>query len=135
MENIQEEVKKDLNEELEIVIKDNKRELKYSIRAIDWLDTVYTVNANGLVFGLGVQMLYQNIQMNNIPALQNALKAGLLHYKDISSADIEEYITRLAENDELEDLFNLITNTLGKSPLTKTTVKKLLQEIEKAQEN
>jgi len=107
---------------MELVIKDNTRELKYSIKAIDWLDSVYTYEASGVTFGMGVQLLYQNIIMKNVPGLFNALKAGFLQYRDVTSKDIEEFIEKLAEEDKLDEVFDYVADILGKSPLTKATI-------------
>lgn len=132
---------------MKIIIKGEEKQLKFTIKALNWLDEIYKFEtSDGLSFGIGVQMLYQNIEMRSIPGLYNALRAGFMG-QTISSKDVEEYIEQLGEfeyeldeNGEeivpenitgeiktIEELFEEVSQKLKKSSLTKGTIKQLLK--------
>jgi tRNA U34 5-methylaminomethyl-2-thiouridine-forming methyltransferase MnmC len=111
---------------MKFTIAGKEYDLKFGLKFIRELDKIYTVNYEGLEFGMGVNMAYMNLQQFNPTALAEVIKAAVSHessppkMKQIEEA-VEEYAE---ENDGLEQLFEDVLEELGKSKVTKATIER-----------
>lgn len=111
---------------MEFKIKDKVRELKFGIGFIRRLDEVYTVDMNGIPFGMGLTMANAQLQQFNPATLSEVIRCaatGNPSLRDVDNA-IEEHAE---DNDGLGDLFDEVLEELGKSPIVKDTMKRLKQ--------
>lgn len=110
-------------------IGDKEYELKFGLKCIRELDKVYTVDQQGVEFGMGINLAYANLLNYNPTALPEIIRAALSHLSSPPRLkDIEEAIEQYAvENDGLEQLFEEFLDELGKSPVAKATIKRIEQ--------
>ena len=111
---------------MEIEIKGKLRELKFGIGFIRKLDEVYTIDMNGIPFGMGLTMASAQLQQFNPATLSEVVRCastGNPSLRDVDTA-LEEYAE---EHDGLGELFDEVTEALGKSPLVKDTMERLKQ--------
>ncbi|GAA5417698.1 hypothetical protein Pryu01_02773 [Paraliobacillus ryukyuensis] len=115
---------------MEFKINGKEYQLQFGMKCINELDKRYSVNYEGLQFGMGVNMAYMSINMMNPTALQNVILAAASHDKNRpSESEVEQAIIDYAqENNGLASLFDQLKEELGKSPLMKDTVKKFENE-------
>ena len=101
-------------------------ELKFGLKFIRELDKAYTVNYEGLEFGMGVNMAYTGLLQYNPSTLAEVIKAATAHLSSSPRINqIDEAIEQYAEeNDGLDQLFEDVIEELGKSKVTKTTIEK-----------
>lgn len=115
---------------LVLEVKGEKRELRFDkIGFIRRLDEVYKAEKGGIEFGFGVMFANVYLEQYSVPALANVIKCGLFKEKGITLNDVDEAIEKVAENGDLEALFEMVIEALGKSQIVQVTVAKL----EKAQ--
>lgn len=111
---------------MELNIGGKSRELRFGIGFIRKLDDVYTVEMNGIPFGIGLTMASAQLQQYNPAALSEVVRCasnGNPSLRDVDNA-IEEYADK---NDGLGELFELVIGEMGKSSVVKDTMKKLDQ--------
>lgn len=116
-----------------ITLNNKDYNLYFSIAGIDFLDREYYVEANGVKFGFGVGMVYQQIAMKNVVGIFNAIKACLIN-KNVKDSIIEDYIVKVAEDDKIEQLCEDLIDELKKQPLTRKSVADLTKRIENVTE-
>ena len=116
-----------------ITLNDKDYNLYFSIASIDYLDREYYVEASGVKFGFGVGMVYQQIAMKNVVGIFNAIKACLIN-KDVKDDAIEDFIVKVAEDDNLDKLCEELIDELKKQPLTRKSVADLTKRIESVTE-
>ena len=96
--------------------------LKFGVRFCRELDKVYTVDYEGLEFGMGVNLAVMNLEQKNPVALANVIYAASAH-KGFDSEDVDEAIEDYAEeNGDLNKLFEKVKDELGKSSTVKATI-------------
>lgn len=99
-------------------------ELRFSLDAINYLDHVYTIDANGVKIGDGIQELTVYLNLRNPTALYHAIKAGTIREKQKpSNEEIETFLEEAGENGGLEKLADDFLSLLRRQPLTKAAVK------------
>lgn len=111
---------------MELEIKGKLRELKFGIGFIRKLDEVYTVEREGVQFGMGLAMANIQLQQYNPSALSEVIRCastGNPSLRDVDNA-VEEYAE---ENDGLGGLFEEIIEELGKSVTVKDTMTRMSQ--------
>ncbi|WP_079708623.1 tail assembly chaperone [Paraliobacillus ryukyuensis] len=115
---------------MEFKINEKDHQLSFGMKCINELDKRYSVDYQGLKFGMGVNMSYMALNMMNPTALLNIISAATAHEKNKPTDDqIEQAIVDYAEEHQgLETLFNDLKGELGKSPLMKDTIKKFENE-------
>lgn len=102
-------------------IKDKEYPLRISFRSLDYLDQVYTLEdkESGIKFGFGLNLLVMGLQIKNITAIINLLKAATLHLAQKPSEDeIIEMIDGLNDK-EYFALFDGLDDFLSNAALTK----------------
>lgn len=110
-------------------------EMIMGIKAIDYLDHVYTFEVNGIKFGNGIKMLVTSLFNEDPVALYNCIKAGICtELQKPSNADIEKLLVEVSEKDEIGGLYLDFLNLLRTQPLTKATMKRFSSEEVKAEE-
>lgn len=99
-------------------------ELKFGLKFIREMDKVYTVNYEGIEFGMGINFAFMNLNQYNPTALVNVIKSALSHLTSSPTIkQIEEAIEEYAEeNDGLGQLFEEVLEELGKSGVVKDTL-------------
>ena len=119
---------------MEIKVNGKARELKFNMGFIRRLDEIYFFESDGLSFSAGLMKGYPSLQMGSPTDLANFVRCAM--GDNISQAQVERALDDYAEeNDGLDDLFDYVISELGKSPVTKSTVNKLTNQIEKAENN
>lgn len=110
--------------QMKFTIAGKEYELKFGIKFIRELDKVYTVDFQGVEFGMGLNMAFANLNQYNPSALTEVIKAATSHYSSPPKRNqIDEAIEEFAEeNDGLEQLFEDLIEELGKSKVAKTTI-------------
>ena len=109
---------------MEFKINGKEQELKFGIGFIRKLDEVYTADMNGVKFGMGLSMAMIQLQQYNPSALSEVIRAASKGNVRLISIDdaIEEYAE---ENDGLNQLFTDVLEAVGKSKITKDTLKRM----------
>lgn len=111
---------------MEIKVNGKNRELLFNkIGFIRRLDEIYKAEKGGIDFGFGVTFANVYLDQYSVPALANVIKCGLFKEKKITLGDVDEAIEEIAENGELEQLFEDVKLELGKSEIVKLTLAKM----------
>lgn len=117
---------------MELTINDKNYELKFGLSFINTLDNIYTQTAEGMTFGIGIEMLQAYLSMGRPTALANAIKAATSHLNSKpSNNDLEAYLETLAEKDEKE--FDKLFDEIEESMQTAPFLKRALQNQKQAQ--
>lgn len=109
---------------MEFMINGKERELRFGIGFIRKLDEAYTVEMNGIPFGMGLTMASAQLAQYNPTALSEVIRSavkGNVSLRDVDGA-IEDYAM---EHGGLGELFEQVVEEVGKSPVAKDTMKKL----------
>lgn len=109
---------------MEFEINGQAKEMKFGIGFIRSLDDVYKAEVNGVSFGMGLNMAMIQLQQYSPSTLSEVIRAaakGNPRLKDVDNA-IEAYAE---ENDGLESLFEEVIEEVGKSAITKATLKRM----------
>ena len=111
-------------------------ELKFGLKFIREMDKVYTVNYEGVEFGMGINVAFMNLNQYNPTALVNVIKSALSHLTSAPKLkQIEETIEEYAEeNDGLGQLFEEVLEELGKSKVVKDTLEQFKKNARVIQE-
>jgi len=109
---------------MEFAINGKEKELKFGIGFIRNLDEIYKADVNGIQFGMGLNMAMVQLQQYNPSALSQVIRAATKG--NIRLETIDEAIEQYAEaEDGLEQLFEEVLAEVGKSPVTKATLKRM----------
>lgn len=101
-------------------------EIRFGIAALKFLDEVYKIEVQGVGFGYGLQSLITSLQMLNVLAIVNFIKAGTAtEAQKPKDLDIENFIGNLTD-EEFDNIFKEALEEIKKQPLTRATMKKFL---------
>lgn len=99
-------------------------ELKFGMKFIRQLDISRGVDYQGAEFGLGLHLAFMELLQYNPTVLTDIIQAAVSHEAKVKQKDADEAIEKYAEeNDGLESLFEGFKEELGKSPVTKATLR------------
>lgn len=114
---------------MELEIKGELVELRFSIGFIRKMDEIYSVDRGGAVVGIGLPMVIEAIESYNLPVLAEVIRASATKRHTIRDIDnaLEDYAE---ENDGLGSLFEKVSDELGNSPMVKDSVKKMKEIAE-----
>lgn len=107
-------------------INGKEKELRFDIGFIRQLDELYKADANGLSFGMGLQMATIQLQSYNPTALSDVVRCAVKGKPRLQEIDDAIY-NYAEENRDLEGLFEEVIEELGKSPVVKATLKRMKQ--------
>ena len=107
---------------MKFTIAGKEYELKFGLKFIRELDKVYTVDYQGMSFGMGINLAFMNLNQYNPTALVNVIHASLSH-EEVRVNQVEEAIEDYADkNNGLGQLFNDVLEEMGKSAVVKDTI-------------
>jgi len=117
---------------LSMDVKGESREIRFDkIGFIRRLDEIYKAEKSGIDFGFGIMLANVYLEQFSIPALANVIKCGLFKEKGVSLQHVDEAIETISDEGNLEELFVLVDEALGKSQLVAVTLKKMAEKAEK----
>lgn len=110
-------------------------ELNLGFAAIDYLDSIYKANIDGIIeYGMGLNMLVLGLRNEDITVGYHFIKAGtILEKQKPSNDEIEEFFGSLDEKG-FTDFFNEAIDCLKTQPLTKVKIAKIIKQQEKKEE-
>lgn len=107
-------------------------EIVAGLKFVKKLDENYTIDQNGMKFGLGIQNAYVGLTTRNPLTLVELILCGQQKSKDKATiAEIEEYIESL---DDLEPLFEDFLELLNTSSITKKQMEATEESFKKGLE-
>lgn len=107
-------------------------ELKFGLNFIRHFDNKYQVTQNGLKFGQGIDMVASLLVSSDPLILIDVIKAGTEN--STAKPTQREIETFLESQEDLEWLFDGFLERLKTNALTKVKVLKVIDRIEKAEE-
>lgn len=108
---------------MEITIKNKDYQLEFGLKFIRKMDEVYTINADGAEFGMGVESAMTYIATENPTVLYEIIKAGTSHYKSKpSNDDIEKTLEDYAIKGKLSELFTTVLKAMEDAPFLKQKI-------------
>lgn len=94
------------------------------IRFIRGLDKIYKAESDGIEFGMGVILADIYLKQGSVPALVNVIRCAI--NAPVSLDAIDSVVEKIAEeNDGLDQLFEEVREEMGKSPIVKSTLKRV----------
>ena len=120
---------------MEITLNGQPREVKFTLSMINELDKIYTIEASGAKFAMGLNLAFTYLSQKNPTAILNVLQAC---FPKVPARHVEEYVENYAiENGTLEPLFEELMDDMGKHPLLTATLNSYKQKarVEEADEN
>lgn len=119
---------------MELTLGGNKYQLEFGLEFIASLDKMYTQKSEGMEFGLGIESVIPYIKMQNPTVLVNIIKAGTAHLKSYpSNLDIKEFLTKLANDEKLEEFFEQVEDEMRVAPFLKGKMKMVDKNIKEQQ--
>lgn len=119
---------------MEIQIGEKKYELEFGLGFIGKMDEFYSVKAQGIPLGVGVETAISHLGTRNPTILVKIIKAATDHLKSKpSNAGIDEYITSQAADGKLEELFKNIMESMEESVFLKAKMQEFKKNIQRAQ--
>lgn len=110
-------------------------EMNMGLKALNYLDKVYTTNVGGVELGMGLWLLLADLSVGNVNSLAKFIRAATItEPQKPSDKDIEAYIGSL-KGEDFGQAFDDFLDFLKTQPLTAETTKRYGGEIEKAKEN
>lgn len=114
---------------MKLRIKNKEKELKYNIGFIRRLDEIHSVEVDvlGVEMQFGVGLVSANVQLGQYSPtiLSDIIRAAA----ECTQAEADKAIEDYAEKEgSLEKLFKEVSSELKKSPVVKTTLKKMMGE-------
>lgn len=104
-------------------------DLHFGIDFIREMDKRYSIDAQGMSFGVGINQAVIYLVDYNPTILVDIILSATHTLKSIpSTADIEEYLE--SQGDDLEKVFDDFLESLKTAPMTKAKVNKLLAEMQ-----
>ena len=100
---------------MDFKIGDKEIELNFGVRFVAALDEMETIDANGVKFGMGLAISEPRLEMGSIGALANTIKSALHRRPEISLDNVFDELDKLADKDELNELFEKIEGELKNS--------------------
>ena len=115
-----------------IKIGDKKFDLHFGIDFIREMDKRYSLNGNGVTFGMGIQSAVIYLQDFNPVVLEDIILSATSTQKNKPNVnDIELWIED--QGDNLEKVFEDFLTNLKNAPMTKLKVAKILATMEENQ--
>ncbi len=105
--------------------------LKFGVKFVRLMDEKYTIDYQGMEFGMGVMHAQMGLAQKSVPALANIIHAATKG--EYLQEDVDEAVDEHAEKEGLKKLFKQIEDELGKSPVVQETLKALKEANKKAQ--
>lgn len=112
-------------------IGNTEAKLKFGVKFVRLMDEKYTIDYQGLDFGMGIMYAQMGLAQKSVPTLSNIIHAatkGEYHIDDIDDA-VEEYAE---QEGGLKKLFDQIEEEMGKSQVVQETIKALQEASEEA---
>ena len=104
---------------MQLKIGSKEYQIHIGLAALEYLNKVYTMDLEGVEVGFALNKLYIDINLKNVLAIANFIKAGTItEAQKPSNEDIENFIGGM-DIKKQDDFFEEIKSFLGKSPLTK----------------
>ena len=103
-------------------------ELKFGIKFIEAIDSLYTQEKSGIEFGLGIELVTVYLNAGRPTAILNVIKAGTAHLNSKpSNKDIEDFLEELASKDDesYEQLFTDLLESMEQAPFLKRALKQV----------
>ncbi len=120
---------------MKFTINGKEYQLEFGIKFIRKMDEIYTVSANGMAFGMGVESALSYIAMENPTVLYEIVRAGTSHLKNKpSNDDIEDALEKVAGEGKLEKLFKDIQKAMEEAPFLKQKIKNFKKQAKVKQE-
>lgn len=114
---------------MNLTIEGKEYQLEFGLGFIRELDKSYTIKADGMEFGMGVESAVSYLAMENPTVLFEIIKAGTNHLKSKpSNADIELFLVEHAEKGTLEKLFKDVQEAMAEAPFLKLKIKRFKEE-------
>lgn len=117
-----------------MILKIGKKEyeLKFGFAAINYLDSIYKANIDGMIdYGMGLNMLVLGLRNEDISVGYHFIKAGtVLEKQKPSNEEIEEYFGGLDEKG-FTDFFEKAIECLKTQSLIKVKIAKIIRQQEK----
>lgn len=111
---------------MELEIGGIKRELRFGTGFIRKLDEINKVNMNGIEFGVGLIIANTQLQQMNPAGLSTIIRCAAKG--NLKEREVDNFLDDYAdENGGLKELFDEVSNELGKSTVIKDTLDKLKQ--------
>lgn len=113
--------------EMEIKIGKKEYELRFGVLFNHTLDTFYKQEVEGVEFGMGLNMAYVYLQMENVTGVFNVIKAATSHLKSKPTAsEISQYIEERAIEDKgITKLSNELLKAMKDSPFLSSQIKEM----------
>lgn len=105
--------------------------LKFGVKFVRLMDEKYTIDYQGMEFGMGVMHAQMGLAQKSVPALADIVHAATKG--EYLQEDVDEAVDEHAEKEGLKKLFKQIEDELGKSPVVQETLKALKEANKKAQ--
>ncbi|MBN6206386.1 hypothetical protein JYK21_07965 [Ralstonia pickettii] len=121
---------------MEVEISGKKYELTFGLKFIRKMDEFYSVKAQGIPLGVGVETAITHLGTKNPTILVDIVKAATDHLKTKPSNDgIDEFIETQAAEGKLEELFKNITEAMEDSGFLKEKMQEFKKGVQRAQRN
>ncbi|WP_271401511.1 tail assembly chaperone [Salinicoccus roseus] len=104
-------------------------ELSFGLKCLNTLDRALGLEVEQMSIGQGIRMLAPNLDLGNIVALGQIIKAGLSHHKNApNDEDIMDILDEIEMNQGLEAFGKECLKELGKRPSTATLIPEEMQQ-------
>lgn len=104
---------------MNLTINGKEYELKFGLKFIRSMDKLHEQTVEGIAFGLGLEIMTMQLEMNRATILVDIIRAATSHGKQPTVNDIEDYLEDLALKDELNALFDEFKEATGNAPFLK----------------
>lgn len=106
--------------------------LRMTFKSLDYLDSIYKIEDDGVDFGVGVRLLIAEITMQNLNAVLHFIRAATLHLgSKPPENDIIDMVGAMTDK-EYDALFKAAQDFLFEAALTKHAAKNYKTAVEKA---
>ncbi|WP_411842115.1 tail assembly chaperone [Salinicoccus sp. HZC-1] len=108
---------------LTVNFNDRELELSFGLKCLNTIDRALGLEVEQMSVGQGIRMLAPNLDLGNIVALGQILKAGLSHHKNPpNDEDVMDILDEIELNQGLEAFGKECLKELGKRPSTATLI-------------